>query len=257
MKGYEFISFSRKGPHHRNEDYKFVGYHDGVMIVADGITNARAGGQAAYCAVSTLAPQLSFLARKMRQTNFSQEDIENKMKKCVLWTNTIMTVLSNGIEPYNGWGTTLDSATIQGNTAYCCHVGDGVVMHHSTKQGLVKLSTSHADITDTIGGIDLGPLTQYMGKENVQVDYFTVPIERGDTLVLATDGLLKVISKKKLEEAIIKYKSPAKLKNHLLQLIRQPSEYASEWARRNGITVEQAAHIVRDDITAVFVRRTG
>lgn len=126
------------------------------------------------------------------------------------------------------------------NAAYVCNVGDSPIylMHHGT---LDKVSHDHTDreFLETQGITNRKPhLTQFLGMD--PEEYLVTPsitryeLERGDTLLLCSDGVTDLLSRREIESIFCKVEDSAERVQFLVE----------EALRRGGI----------DNITAIVCR---
>ena len=177
---------SQKGPRDRQEDALTI-WQD-VVAIADGMGGKAAGDVASRLAVREAIRALKKglgLAQAVRRANHRVFYAENEM------------------------GSTLTVARISPNRLEIAHVGDCRV--YLLRRGEAwRLTHDH-----TVAGelarrgaisqaeVDKHPLrhrlTRWLGKESwVQVDTEKQPLHRGDTVVLATDGVWSVLRKQEI-----------------------------------------------------------
>ena len=107
---------------------------------------------------------------------------------------------SRQIEEFDGMGTTLVGVLIQGKTATVVNVGDSrayridrmgirqITKDHSVVQLMVDRGELTAEMARTYPGKNL--ITRAIGTEpTVMTDVFHVELEKGDCLLLCSDGL--------------------------------------------------------------------
>ena len=118
-------------------------------------------------------------------------------------------------EELAGMGTTAVCALVRGGNAFICHAGDSRA--YLVRDGrLTQLTHDHSYVQELV---DCGTITAEEAEHHPQkniitralgVDYrldpeFTsVPVQKGDMLLLCTDGLTNVLPKEKIEEIFTK-----------------------------------------------------
>ena len=109
-------------------------------------------------------------------------------------------------------GTTMVVATIVGNYAYVANVGDSrlyvvqgqirqVTRDHSLVQEMVRLGEINAE--EARNHPDKNIITRALGAEKtVDVDFFDLKLEPGNTILMSSDGLSNMVEDRKMEEII-------------------------------------------------------
>ena len=115
-------------------------------------------------------------------------------------------------EGLRGMGTTMVVATIVGNYAYVANVGDSrlyvvqgqirqVTRDHSLVQEMVRLGEINAE--EARNHPDKNIITRALGAEKtVDVDFFDLKLEPGNTILMCSDGLSNMVEDRKMEEII-------------------------------------------------------
>ncbi|WP_250285888.1 MULTISPECIES: protein phosphatase 2C domain-containing protein [unclassified Frankia] len=206
----------RGGP---NEDAFVV--VDGLLAVADGVGGEAAGQIASTLAVTTVAsfrPQYA-------------ADPRDGLRRALERANR--TVREKPLEEpsWHGMACTLDVVVLgrqqdTGRTLFVAHVGDSSVWLQPGRGRPRQLTTPHA--------IKNGPLLNAIGlNEDVELDLLEEPVRAGDRVVLASDGITKVMA-------------PEQLNGLLMELGSLSPERAAD------ALVDAAMHAgARDDTTIV------
>ena len=104
------------------------------------------------------------------------------------------------LEEFSGMGTTMVAALIQGRTVTVANVGDSRA-YCITKNGIRQITTDHSVVEMMVQRGELTPelarnypgknyITRAVGTEAVlECDIFDLDVERGDCLLLCSDGL--------------------------------------------------------------------
>ncbi len=182
---FKVSSFSlAKGKELVSEDFAAVKVIEELCIgiVCDGVGSAEAGGEAARRVVNYLMNNF-----KTRPKSWS---IEKSLKHFISGINAIL--YREGVDEYERpeYLTTLSIVVIEGNRLYGANVGDSPI--YLQRGGhLQQISFSH---TSDERGME-HVLTQAVGMaETVDPYLFENNLETGDILLLASDGLEKVLS---------------------------------------------------------------
>ncbi len=172
----------RGGP---NEDAFVV--VDGLLAVADGVGGEAAGQIASTLAVTTVASFRPQYAADPRDGLRGALERANR------------TVREKPLEEpsWHGMACTLDVVVLgrqqdTGKTLFVAHVGDSSVWLQPGRGRPRRLTTPHA--------IKNGPLLNAIGlNEEVELDLLEEPVRAGDRVVLASDGITKVMTPEQLD----------------------------------------------------------
>ncbi len=164
-------------------------------IVCDGMGGANAGNVASETAVKKLSEYIIKSYRK----SMTNGDLSKMLKNAVESVNILIYDKALKNPELNGMGTTAVIAVVQGNNVVIAHVGDSraylvneeitqITRDHSVVQSLIesgKLSAVEAKnhprknvITRAIGA-----------EESVSAECDELTLNKGDSLLLCTDGL--------------------------------------------------------------------
>ncbi|BDY13672.1 bifunctional protein-serine/threonine kinase/phosphatase [Hydrogenimonas cancrithermarum] len=191
-----------KGKELVSEDFSAVRVIDDlcVGIVCDGVGSAEAGGRAARRVVNYLMNNF-----KRRPRSWS---IEKSLHRFIAGINAIL--YREGIEEYERpeYVTTLSIVVIDGNRLYGANVGDSPIFLYRNSH-LQEISFAH--VSDEPGMAHV--ITQAIGlSETVDPYLFENNLETGDILLLASDGLEKVLTPLEIE-AKLKFGAASIVKN--------------------------------------------
>lgn len=193
-----------------NQDYMFtsetaVGKLPNLFIVADGMGGHKAGEYASKKAVETIV-------------EFVEENdsglLVASIKKAIGEANK--KVLKEAIidTEKEGMGTTIVAATIKGDKLIVANVGDSR-LYIVNESSITQLTTDHSLVEEMIrsGKIarsearnhpDKNKITRAVGVfPKVDVDFFETKIERGDTILLCTDGLTNMVEDEEIKRIIL------------------------------------------------------
>ena len=182
-----------KGRELVSEDFAAVKVIDDlcVGVVCDGVGSARAGGQAARRVVNYLMNNFKTRPRSW--------DIEKSLRHFIAGINAIL--YREGIEEYEApeYVTTLSIVVIEGNRLYGANVGDSPIMLY---RGGHLQEISFAHVSDEKGMEHV--ITQAIGlSETVDPYLFENNLEIGDIVLLASDGLEKVLGPVEIEKKLV------------------------------------------------------
>ena len=171
-----------------------VGQLDNLYIVADGMGGHKAGDFASKYAVQVLEEHVrnhSGMGPELIITDAVREANRKIVEKAKQDT---------GLE---GMGTTLVVATIIEHTLFFANVGDSRL--YLIRDEIKQLSKDHSLVEEMVrlGGIneeeakhhpDKNIITRAIGaKDDVEVDFFEYRLQKGDIILMCTDGLTNMV----------------------------------------------------------------
>lgn len=182
-----------------NQDYVYVtdkpvGHVPNLFVVADGMGGHKAGDFASKYAVQVLEEHVrnhSGMGPELIITDAVREANRKIVEKAKQDT---------GLE---GMGTTLVVATIIEHTLYFANVGDSRL--YLIRDEIRQLSKDHSLVEEMVrlGGIneeeakhhpDKNIITRAIGaKDDVEVDFFEYRLQKGDIILMCTDGLTNMV----------------------------------------------------------------
>ena len=183
-----------------NQDYVYtsetpVGPIATLFLVADGTGGHKAGDYASRCAIETI---VDYIGRT--------GDVEpvGILEAAVARANEMVRYKASSDEAYNGMGTTLVAATIEGNRMRVANVGDSrlyvvgsrkinqITRDHSYVEEMVRMGEIRRD--QARSHPDKNIITRAVGaEENIAVDFFDVTLQPGDIVLMCSDGLTNMI----------------------------------------------------------------
>ncbi len=183
-----------------NEDYSCVCDDISLLAVADGMGGHKAGEIASKLALDALT---SFLREN---TAVLDEDPAEALKMAFRHANSMVLGYARvDGEKFRGMGTTITAVLPRGNQIYIAHVGDSRAYLVRGKE--IKLLTSdHSLVNELLKNGSLtqeeainhpqrNVLTRAIGTSpEVQVDVNNEPVDKGDIVILCTDGLSNFVS---------------------------------------------------------------
>ncbi|MEG1311087.1 MAG: Stp1/IreP family PP2C-type Ser/Thr phosphatase [Romboutsia sp.] len=185
----------------------------GIFALADGMGGHKKGEVASKLAVENI---ICFLKENLLQsTNIKIDYVDDIIKQAYNNVNFIIHEKSNVDIEYEGMGTTLTTAILYKNNLYVANVGDSrcyllndnnltqVTKDHSVVQELVeaRIITKEQAKSDP----RRNRITRAIGTDElVIVDIFKYKIDRGDKILLSTDGLTGCVDDLIIKDTIIK-----------------------------------------------------
>jgi len=183
-----------------NQDFVYasdqkVGRLPSLLIVADGMGGHAAGDLASRVCVETVVSSIEgsgktgpipILAEAVQKAN--------------------QAVLKKAAEKpeYEGMGTTIVAAVIEGNTLYVANVGDSR-LYLIDDDRIDQITLDHSLVAEMVRSGRISPeqmrnhpekniITRAVGgEENVEADFFDVGLHKGDVVLLCSDGLTNMV----------------------------------------------------------------
>lgn len=187
-----------------NQDYIFtskdpVGNLPNLFVVADGMGGHAAGDFASHYGVAALVAEIK------KDDNFNPvKIIRNGM------TAANAAIFDAAIRDPNmaGMGTTMVAASVAGDYLYIANVGDSRL--YVAEDKLVQVTQDHSLIAEMVRLGELEPedakhhpdkniITRAVGTEDtVQVDFFDMKLEKGQTFLMCSDGLSNMVDSEEI-----------------------------------------------------------
>lgn len=170
--------------------------HTVLAVVCDGMGGARSGNIASRLAIDVFVDEV----RRGYKSSMSQELMGQLLQNAVKLANFTVYDQARQFEDFAGMGTTLVAALISGKTAAVVNVGDSRC-YHITREDIRRVTVDHSLVQMMLDRGDLTPeearaypgknyITRAVGTEpTVESDLFPLWLERGDAVLLCSDGL--------------------------------------------------------------------
>lgn len=197
-----------------------------LHIVADGMGGHAHGRLASHLAIrsmlETVVPGLVTCA------SLESESIVDILIDGVHWSNQV--IHQYGQEQRTDLGTTITAVLLLDETAYIINVGDSRTYIFRPGVGLTQITRDHSLVARLVetGAItpdevythpDRNKVYRGLGdKMDVTVDWFVLPVQNGDLLLLCSDGLWEMVRDPQIAAILQTYaSSPALASNALLR----------------------------------------
>ena len=167
-----------------------------LCIVCDGMGGAKSGNVASTLATDVFVEEV----RRNWVSTMDQERIDQMLKSAVKLANFTVFDQSQQFPEFEGMGTTLVAVLIRSRKATIVNVGDSrayninsdgirqVTKDHSLVQMMVNRGELTPELARTYPGKNF--ITRAIGTEPVvESDLFHYHVDRGDCLLLCSDGL--------------------------------------------------------------------
>lgn len=190
-----------------------------IVALCDGMGGAKAGGLASQLSnkafVSYIYARLTSRVQRVPQYN------KILLAACAE-ANGVSYEYSQFDEAYNGMGTTIVGGVIKDNgNGYIINVGDSRAYHVSRKTGSIYQITRDHSLVEEL--VEFGAITKEQAKTHpqrnvitralgsapeVEADYFEFTLQRGDALLLCSDGLSNIVSDLEILDYVKEYEEP-------------------------------------------------
>ena len=191
-----------------NQDYIFVsekpmGNLPNLFLVADGMGGHRAGDLASEYTVSRVCEAVT---KSMQKIPFQI------LKGAFQYANQKLIEKAGESPAYAGMGTTLVAVTVQDDTAYVANVGDSrlykiggtieqITEDHSLVEEMVRMGEISKE--EARNHPEKNIITRAIGvSETVEPDYFDTKLEKGECLLLCSDGLSNMLEDAQIKEIL-------------------------------------------------------
>ncbi len=167
------------------------------FMIADGVGGNRSGEIASQSALDALE---KFIRHNPPEWLGSRDEVFRYFRAAVTYVNQFIIKLSEVKPQYAGMATTLAFAYIRENEMYVANVGDSrVYLAHGDM--IQQITDDHTYVNDLVkmGAITKeeahlharkNVITRAIGANaNNEPDCFSVPLEKGDRVLLCSDGL--------------------------------------------------------------------
>ena len=167
-----------------------------LCVVCDGMGGAKSGNVASSLAVEVFADEV----RRTWTSGMDQEAVDRMMDGALKLANFTVFDQSQQFEEFNGMGTTLVAVLIHGLQATAINVGDSRA-YWINRDGIRCITKDHSLVQMMVDRGELTPeqartypgknyITRAIGTESmVAGDLYHLDLDRGDSLLLCTDGL--------------------------------------------------------------------
>jgi len=167
-----------------------------LCVVCDGMGGAKSGNVASTLALDVFVEEI----RNTWTAGMNQEKTDQMLEAAVKLANFTVFDQAMQFEEFNGMGTTLVAVLIQEQEVTVINVGDSRA-YLVGRNGIRCLTKDHSLVQMMVDRGELTPerartypgknyITRAIGTENlVESDIFHLDVERGDCLLLCSDGL--------------------------------------------------------------------
>ena len=167
-----------------------------LCVVCDGMGGAKSGNVASTLAADVFIQQV----QNSWRANLSAEEVDSLLCNTVKLVNFTVHDQARQVEDFAGMGTTMVAALVRGKEVTVINVGDSRC-YHLRNDGIRCVTVDHSLVQMMIQRGELtaeqakkypkkNVITRAIGPEStVQCDLFHLDVERGEGLLLCSDGL--------------------------------------------------------------------
>lgn len=167
-----------------------------LCVVCDGMGGAKSGNVASSLAIDVFVQEV----KRSWTPSLNQEQVDQVLRSAVKLANFTVFDQSQQFAEFSGMGTTLVAILVWGTFVTVANVGDsrayGIkrsgIRQLTTDHSLVQLMVDRGELTPELAKTYPGKnfITRAIGTEPVvECDIFHHTMERGDCLLLCSDGL--------------------------------------------------------------------
>lgn len=167
-----------------------------LCVVCDGMGGAKSGNIASTLAIDVFVQEV----KRSWNSSMTRTTIDQMLKGAVKLANFTVYDQAAQFEDFTGMGTTLSAALISGKNVSVVNVGDSrvycinengisqITKDHSLVQMMVERGELTPELARTYPGKNF--ITRAIGTDTVvECDLFHTVLDRGDCLLLCSDGL--------------------------------------------------------------------
>lgn len=171
-----------------------------LCVICDGMGGAKSGNIASTLAIDVFVQEV----RRTWSADMDQDGVDQMLQGAVKLANFTVYDQSRQLEEFEGMGTTLVAALIHGKQVTLVNVGDSRA-YRINRDGVRMLTTDHSLVQMMVEQGELSPerarnypgknyITRAVGTESVVLcDIFHLDVEKGDSLLLCSDGLSNML----------------------------------------------------------------
>ena len=199
-----------------------------LCVVCDGMGGAKSGNIASGLAADVFTQEV----KRSWKSGMDSQEQEQMLRGAVKLANFTVYDQAQQLEEFSGMGTTLVAALIHGKQAVIVNVGDSRA-YHIDRDGIEQVSVDHSVVQMMVHRGELTPeqakhypgknlITRAIGTEPVVIcDVFHRRLERGDCLLLCTDGLSNLIDDQEILFEVVHGLDKSKCCERLLEIAKK------------------------------------
>ncbi len=199
-----------------------------LCVVCDGMGGAKSGNIASSLAIDVFIQEV----KRVHKSGMNGEQVEQMLRGGAKLANYTVYDQAQEFEDFGGMGTTLVAAYIVGRKATIVNVGDSRC-YGVSREGIQQITTDHSLVQMMIrrGELTVEQARYYPGKNyitraigtepTVECDIFTWKLERGDALLLCSDGLHGVLDDQEILFEVVHGVNKANCCQRLVDIVKK------------------------------------
>ena len=193
-----------------NQDTYRIARNGGVCVVCDGMGGAAGGRIASTLAAETYVAELE----KILKPDMTPEQLREASSYAVAMANQAVENRATEDAELSNMGTTLVSAIAYEGGAVITNIGDSRA-YYITEAGITRITKDHSLVESMVDHGDITAdearhhpsrnlITRALGRDtNAACDGYIRPMEKGDYILLCTDGLVNTVTDQEMLFEII------------------------------------------------------
>ena len=193
-----------------NQDTYRIARNGGVCVVCDGMGGAAGGRIASTLAAETYVAELD----KVLKPDMTPEQLREASSYAVAMANQAVENRAMEDAELSNMGTTLVSAIAYEGGAVVTNIGDSRA-YYITEAGITRITKDHSLVESMVDHGDITAdearhhpnrnlITRALGRDtNAACDGYIRPMEKGDYILLCTDGLVNTVTDQEMLFEII------------------------------------------------------
>ena len=202
--------------------------HTLLCIVCDGMGGAKSGNVASSLAVDVFVQEV----KQTWTADMDKDQLDRMLHSAVKLANFTVYDQSKQFEEFSGMGTTLVAVLIHGKDATIVNVGDSRA-YSIDREGICQLTVDHSVVQMMVARGEMSPeraktypgknlITRAIGTEPVVMcDIFHHKLERGNYILLCSDGLSNIIDEQEILFEVIYGEQKAQCCQRLLDIAKK------------------------------------
>jgi len=201
--------------------------HSVLCVVCDGMGGAKSGNVASSLAVDVFVQEV----KQTWTADMDDDRLDRMLQSAVKLANFTVFDQSQQFEEFSGMGTTLVAVLIHGKNATIVNVGDSRA-YIIDREGISQLTVDHSVVQLMVARGEVSPeqaktypgknlITRAIGTESVVLcDIFHQKVERGNYILLCSDGLSNIIDEQEILFEVIYGEQKAQCCQRLLDIAK-------------------------------------
>ncbi len=199
-----------------------------LCVICDGMGGAKSGNVASQLAADVFAQEV----KRSYKSDMDQDALDRMLQSAVKLANFTVYDQARQFEEFSGMGTTLVAVLVNGKNATFVNVGDSRG-YHVDRDGVRQITVDHSLVQLMVDKGELTPeqaktypgknlITRAIGTESqVSCDIFHKKLERGDCLLLCSDGLSNLIDEQEILFEVVHGVDKGKCCQRLLDIVKK------------------------------------